>query len=47
MNARYGRKARIKVGEIEAEARTVAEVEELLKIAAKFQDRDHNESGGE
>jgi hypothetical protein len=45
VQARYGRKVRLKIGEIEAEARTVAEVEELLKRAAKF--RDHDKSSTE
>ena len=47
IQARYGRKARIKIGEIEAEARTIEEVEELLKIAAEFQDRDHGSDSNE
>ncbi len=34
--ARFGRKARLKVGDIEAEARTVEEVEKLLKRAEQF-----------
>jgi hypothetical protein len=47
VQARYGRKVRLKIGEVEAEARTVAEVKELLKSAAKFQDRDHDRGGHE
>jgi hypothetical protein len=45
INGRYGRKARLKIGDIEAEARTPAEVEELLKPAAKHQDREHKKHG--
>jgi hypothetical protein len=37
LHARYGRKVRLKIGEIEAEAQTVAEVERLLKHAEEFQ----------
>lgn len=33
VQARYGRKVRLKIGDVEAEARTVTEVEELLKRA--------------
>jgi hypothetical protein len=40
VQARNGRKVRIRIGEIEAEARTVAEIEKLLEQAAQFQDRD-------
>ncbi len=39
IQGRFGRKARLKIGDIEAEARTPSEVEELLKTAAKFQKR--------
>lgn len=39
LHARYGRKVRLKIGEIEAEAQTVAEVEKLLKHAEEFQQR--------
>lgn len=39
LNARYGRKVRLKVGDIEAEARTVAEVEALLKKADELRPR--------
>jgi hypothetical protein len=39
LQARYGRKVRLKVGDIEAEARTPEEVERLLKSAAALQDR--------
>ena len=38
VQARYGRKVRVKFGDIEAEARTPEEVEELLKRAAEFKD---------
>jgi hypothetical protein len=43
MQAKYGRKVRLKIGETEAEARTVVEVEKLLKIAAEF--TDHHQDG--
>ncbi len=39
VQARYGRKTRIKIGEVEAEARTVAEIEALLKLAEKYQSK--------
>jgi hypothetical protein len=39
LHAKYGRKVRLKVGEIEVEAQTVAEVETLLKQAEEFQQR--------
>jgi hypothetical protein len=39
LQARYGRKVRLKIGDIEAEARNVAEVEELLKTAEKVRPR--------
>lgn len=35
--ARYGRKVRLKIGELEAEGRSVEEVEKLLKAAADYQ----------
>jgi hypothetical protein len=35
LHARYGRKARLKIGDIEAEARSVDEVEKLVKLAEK------------
>lgn len=38
VQARYGRKARVKIGDLEAEARTIGEIEELLKLAAKYRD---------
>ena len=37
--ARYGRKVRLKIGDIEAEARTQKEIDELLKKAIEFQQR--------
>lgn len=37
ITARFGRKVRLKVGDLEAEARTTAEVERLMKIAAEAQ----------
>jgi len=37
--AKNGRKVRIRVGEVEAEARTVAEVKQLLDEAANIQNR--------
>lgn len=36
LRARYGRKARIKIGDLEAEARTIRDIEELLRLAAKY-----------
>ena len=36
---RSGRKVRLKIGDVEAEGRTVAEIEQLLEKAASFQDR--------
>jgi hypothetical protein len=36
VQGRYGRKARLKIGDIEAEARTVEEVEKLISRAKKF-----------
>lgn len=39
LQARYGRKVRLKIGDIEAEARTVSEVEELLERAEKVHPR--------
>ena len=37
LQARYGRKVRIKIGSVEAEARTIDEIDKLLKRAADFQ----------
>jgi len=35
LNSRYGRKAKLKIGDVEAEAQTVEEVEKLIKLAEK------------
>lgn len=43
VQGRSGRKVRLKIGEIEAEGRTVDEIEQLLKKAATFQDRHSGE----
>jgi hypothetical protein len=37
VTARYGRKVRLKIGDVEAEGRTVEEIERLLKQASEFQ----------
>jgi hypothetical protein len=37
LHARYGRKVRLKIGDIEAEAQSVEEVEKLLQQAEQFQ----------
>jgi hypothetical protein len=37
LHARYGRKVRLKIGDIEAEAQTAEEVERLLARAQEFQ----------
>jgi hypothetical protein len=39
LQARYGRKVRLKIGDIEAEARDAAEIEELLRQAEKVRPR--------
>ena len=39
LHARYGRKARLKIGDIEAEARTVEEVERLIASVKKLKHR--------
>jgi hypothetical protein len=39
VQARYGRKVRIKIGDVEAEARTIEEIEQLLKRAQAFLDK--------
>ena len=44
VQARYGRKVRLKVGDVEAEGRTVEEIESLLKRAAEFRDSDRTKS---
>ncbi|HEY3620011.1 MAG TPA: hypothetical protein VGK96_24650 [Candidatus Sulfotelmatobacter sp.] len=38
VQARYGRKVRLKFGDVEAEGRTPAEIEELLKRIAEFRE---------
>jgi hypothetical protein len=42
LQARFGRKVRVKFGDIEAEARTPEELEELLKRVAEFRDSERN-----
>jgi hypothetical protein len=37
LHAKYGRKARLKIGDIEAEAQTEQEVKDLLRHAEEFQ----------
>jgi hypothetical protein len=44
VQARYGRKVRLKIGDVEAEGRTVEEIESLLKRAAEFRDSDRTKS---
>jgi hypothetical protein len=39
VQARYGRKVRIKIGDVEAEARTIEEIEQLLKRAQAFREK--------
>jgi hypothetical protein len=39
LHARYGRKVRLKIGDVEAEAQTVEQVEELLSRAEEFQEQ--------
>ena len=39
LHARYGRKVRLKIGDIEAEAQNVEQVEKLLRQADQFQQR--------
>lgn len=39
LHARYGRKVRLKIGDIEAEAQSMAEVEQLLARAQEIQQR--------
>ena len=38
VTAHYGRKVRLKIGDVEAEGRTVEEIEGLLKQASDFQE---------
>ncbi len=45
LHAKYGRKVRLKIGEDEAEAQSVAEIEQLLKIAAKYRNDDSESAG--
>lgn len=45
VQARYGRKVRLKIGDVEAEGRTTEEIQSLLKQAADFRDADHTKSG--
>lgn len=45
VQARYGRKVRLKIGDVEAEGRTIEEIESLLKRAAEFRDNDSARSG--
>lgn len=40
VQARFGRKVRLKVGDIEAEGRSVEEIESLLKKVAEYRDRE-------
>jgi len=47
LHARYGRKVRLRIGEIEAEAQTVAEVEKLLKRVEEFQQRNEPKAARE
>ena len=42
VQARYGRKVRLKIGDIEAEGRTTAEIEDLLRQAANFRGKIHS-----
>ncbi len=37
VQTRYGRKVRLKIGALEAEGRSVEEVEKLLKVASDYQ----------
>jgi hypothetical protein len=39
LHAKYGRKVRLKIGDIEAEAQTEEQVQKLLKQAEEFQQR--------
>jgi hypothetical protein len=45
VQARFGRKVRLKFGDIEAEARTPEEIEELLKRVAAFNDSKQDTGG--
>jgi hypothetical protein len=46
LTARGGRKVRLKIGNIEAEATTVQDVEALLQTATKFQEEKSSEGEG-
>ncbi len=39
LHARYGRRVRIKIGDVEAEGRDLSEIDALLKRAEKYQKR--------
>jgi uncharacterized membrane protein YhiD involved in acid resistance len=43
LNSRYGRKAKVKIGEVEVEAQNVAEVRELMKLVEKYQKKTSHE----
>jgi hypothetical protein len=45
LKRRNGRKARLKIGNIEAEAQTVEEVERLIKQAEEFQKSKQKDRG--
>ena len=45
VQGRMGRKMRIRIGDVEAEGRTLAEIEALLRMATEYQDR--TSAGGE
>jgi hypothetical protein len=47
LDARYGRKVRLKVGDIEVEAQTETQVRNLLKKAEEVQQRNGTKSTGE
>jgi len=44
VQARYGRKVRLKIGDVEAEGRTIKEIESLLVRAAEFQNATRTKS---
>lgn len=45
LKGRYGRKVRVKIGEVEAEARTMEEVETLLQKIKQFQEVKSSDDG--
>ena len=45
LHARCGRKARLKIGDVEAEAQSVEEVAQLLKLAEKSREDDESGDG--